>query len=322
MDTPDSTLPARDIQAIEAAKLYYQAGKSQQETADLMDLSRPTVSKLLQYAAEQGYVEIRIHDPRDDQTRLAEQLKQRYKLSEVRIVPTPPDNNYAALLHALGEAGARLLENLIGDGDTVAVEWSNSIQAAAQALRPQNRHNVKIVQLRGSDTGIRQGLNEAESISLICRAFQATGETLPLPAVFDSLSTKNLVEQESHIRRILEYARHSRIAVFTVGAPDRDSLLLRSGFFHAAEIDCLTRQAAGSICARFVDAQGRICLPDLNNRTIGLTLPELRRKEQRVLIAGGQGKAQAVRVALVYGYANRLITDDATARFLLTAEAA
>ncbi|XXQ69292.1 sugar-binding transcriptional regulator [Neisseriaceae bacterium B1] len=317
MNTTKLPLKTRDIQAIEAVKLYYQAGKSQQEVAEIMGLSRPTVAKLMQHASERGFLEIRIHDPRDNHNALADEIKQRFNLIAVHIVPNSENQDYASLLQHIGTAGARMLENMVNDGDTIAIEWSNSVQALAQALRQQSSKQVTVVQLRGSDTQIQQGFNEAESMSLFCQAFDAIGETLPLPAVFDNVHTKNLVEQEYHIRRVLETARQSRIAVFTVGVPSRDSLLFRSGFFTENEMNQLSQRAVGSICARYVDKEGRICLPDLNNRTIGIALPDLRHKEQRLLIAGGVEKAEAIRVALQYGYANRLVTDEATAQLLV-----
>lgn len=40
--------------SIEAARLYYLSDYSQQEIAKQLDLSRPTVSRLLQYAKEKG----------------------------------------------------------------------------------------------------------------------------------------------------------------------------------------------------------------------------------------------------------------------------
>lgn len=308
-------LSARDIQSLEAVKLYYQDGKAQQEVAKIMGLSRPTVAKLIQHATERGYVEIRINDPRNNHDMLVKAIREKYSLSEVRIVSASQD--YPNILSAIGQAGARMLESIITDGDALTIEWSNSIQAMAQALNHQPRKNIKVIQLRGSDTQISQGLNEASTIHLICQAFEAIGETLPLPAVFDNVHTKTLMEQEQHIRRILENARNSRIAIFTVGTTQPDNLLFRSGFFSTEEMDQLRRRSVGSICARFLDAEGRICLPDLNNRTTGISLPDLRHKEQRILIAGGLAKAPAIRVALQYGYANRLVTDAATAQLLL-----
>lgn len=315
-DKPNG-LTRKDIQAIEAARLYYQSGQSQHEVAETLGISRPTVSKLLQHASEAGFVRITIHDPRDDQSTLAEILRTRYGLSEVRVTASPGNGDLHTLRQNIGAAGARLLEALVRDGDSIGVEWSNSIHAMAQALQPQLRRGIEIVQLRGSETKARQGLNEAETINMICRAFQAGGHILPLPAVFDNLETKNLVERESHIRRVLERGRHCRIAVFTVGVPDETSVLFSSGFFSAAEVAQLTQRSVGGICARFVDKHGRICLPDLNNRTVGISLPDLRHKEQRLLIAGGEDKVRAIHVALRYGYANHLVTDAVAARLLL-----
>ena len=42
-------LSAKEVQALDAAKLYY-AGLTQQEVAQRLHVSRPTVSKLLAYA--------------------------------------------------------------------------------------------------------------------------------------------------------------------------------------------------------------------------------------------------------------------------------
>ena len=72
----------------------------------------------------------------------------------------------------------------------------------------------------------------------------------------------------------------------------------------------------GEICAHFIDEDGRVCLPDLNNRTLGISLPDLRRNEQKILVAGGSDKLQVVYAALLRGYANRLVIDTVTARKL------
>lgn len=53
--------------AISAAKLYYQSGFSQADIAKELQLSRPSVSRLLQYAKDMGFVRIEIFDPIEDQ---------------------------------------------------------------------------------------------------------------------------------------------------------------------------------------------------------------------------------------------------------------
>lgn len=309
-------LSKRDIQALDVAKLYYQNGQSQQAIAETMGLSRPTVAKLLQYAQDMGFVQIRLYDPREQNDDLIGELKTRYGLDEVRLTPTLLNNDPEQRYQALGQVAARLLEGLVRDGDCIGIEWSHTIQAMTKALIKQNRKQVKVVQLRGNDNQMQQSLNEAQSLSRICEAFQAEGELLNFPAVFDQLNTKNLVEKESNIRRVLESGKRSRIAVFTVGSAENNSPLFGSGLFNEAEIAYLRQYAVGSICARFVNRDGQICLPDLNNRTIGLTLPDLRHKEERLLVAGGSHKVAIIHITLKYGYANRLVCDEQTARLL------
>ena len=53
----------KDKLSIEAAELYYQLNYSQQQIANQLEVSRPTVSRLLQYAKDKGYVQIKVSDP-------------------------------------------------------------------------------------------------------------------------------------------------------------------------------------------------------------------------------------------------------------------
>ena len=75
--------------AISAAKLYYQSGFSQAEIAKELQLSRPSVSRLLQYAKDMGFVRIEIFDPIEDQGQLAQKVAAAYGLRDVCIANAP-----------------------------------------------------------------------------------------------------------------------------------------------------------------------------------------------------------------------------------------
>lgn len=83
------------------------------------------------------------------------------------------------------------------------------------------------------------------------------------------------------------------------------------------ELDVIHSRSVGEICSRFFDRNGRPIHKDLNDRTIGIDLEELSKKEKSILIAGGPKKVEAIFGALKGGYANILITDQYTARALL-----
>lgn len=45
-------------------------------------------------------------------------------------------------------------------------------------------------------------------------------------------------------------------------------------------------QAIGDICSRFINADGRPCSPEIDVRTVGIQLDELRLIPTRILVAG------------------------------------
>lgn len=70
--------------------------------------------------------------------------------------------------------------------------------------------------------------------------------------------------------------------------------------------------AVGEVLGQFLDRHGRPLDVDVNQRSIGLKLEDLRGKEV-VAIAGGTGKAAAIDAVLRTGVITGLITDETTA---------
>ncbi|GAB48548.1 sugar-binding transcriptional regulator [Mobilicoccus pelagius] len=305
----------RDEQALDAAKLYYRDGLSQGEVADRLGISRPTVSKLVQHAKDRGFVSIEIHDPRETGSALAERLQERFGLVEVRLAHTVPSG--PALTRELGRLGAAVLADEVGDGDLVGVTWGDTMYAVARALTPQPRHGVGFVQLKGGLSLTPRSTNDVETMTLLCRGFDAYARMLPLPVIFDSAEVKRIVEQERHIRHILDLGREAPTAIFTVGATSPEAMLFNLGHLSEEERDALAARAVGDMCSRFFDEHGDIALPELDARTVGISLPDLRAKHTRILVAGGPTKTHALGVALEAGYATHLVTDAGTAGRIL-----
>ena len=67
-------MQSRQAQLVRASELYYERGLSQQKIADILGVSRPTVSRLLEEARKSGVEENVVHA----------RLKQNDELSERR----------------------------------------------------------------------------------------------------------------------------------------------------------------------------------------------------------------------------------------------
>ncbi|QOR48030.1 hypothetical protein INS90_01660 [Trueperella pecoris] len=309
--TPDE-LTERDILALDAAKLYY-SGKTQADVARDLHISRPTVSKLLAYAQRQGFVRISVIDPRDQSKDVIAKLKQRYDLIDVVLV-SPPLPTQESLWNSLGSAAAHMISDMVRDGDTIGIHPSRTMCAVAEHLQSSHHHNLHVVQLAG---GLLPDQDNQRVVAKIASALGARCHTLPIPAFVHSVATRNRLAREDHVRPILAMGARARIAIFTVGSFEANLPSLPAATFSPSDISILRKRAVGDICGRFIDSHGRVCIPDINNKTFGISLPDLRRKEQKLLVAGGEDKTHAIFACLENGYANRAVIDYTTANAVL-----
>lgn len=301
--------------SIEAARLYYQSDFSQQDIAQRLGVSRPTVSRLLQFAKEQGYVKIEIVDPQEDSHILSKKLEQKYGLDTVQVCYSPL-NTYEEIQKHIAKQTADYLYDNVQDKDIIGVTWGTTMFAVAKQLQPKSVRGVEVVQLKGGVSHSHVNTYAADTVNLFAEAYQTVARYLPLPVIFDNIALKRIVEEDRHISRIIELGKEANIAVFTVGTVREDALLFRLGYFTDEEQKLLKKKGVGDISSRFFDKDGNICSEEINNRTVGIDLHELRKKEKSILVAGGQSKVDAIRAALAGGYANILITDQFTAQAL------
>lgn len=306
----------RDQQSIEVAELYYQLNYSQQQIADKLKISRPTISRLLQHAKDKGYVQIKVTDPFMDLEILEEKLAKKYQLKAVRVAFSPTDE-YTAIKHYISLKAAEYLNQVVTDGTTIGVSWGSTIYEVAKNLQTRPLKGVQVVQLKGGVSFSNVKTYAWESINLFANAFQTLPIYLPLPLVFENPLMFEMVKQDRHIRDIMKTAREAQIAIFTVGTVRDDAMLFRLGYFSEEEKSELKQKAVGDICSRFIDKNGQICVESIDDRTVSIQLEELRNKDESILVAGGAKKFKAILAALKAGYANVFITDQHTAKQLI-----
>ena len=75
-------------QLVQASRLYYELGETQNAIAERLGVTRPQVSRLLKRARAEGIVEIRIVDRTAAESPAADSLRRRYGLDAVHLAPT------------------------------------------------------------------------------------------------------------------------------------------------------------------------------------------------------------------------------------------
>jgi DNA-binding transcriptional regulator LsrR (DeoR family) len=102
------------------------------------------------------------------------------------------------------------------------------------------------------------------------------------------------------------------------GDLSRRSLLMRDGLPSDTSMEeLLELGGVGDVLGTVIDAEGRPLAHPINERVIGIGLPDLERIPNVILAAGGTYKVPVIRGLLRLGHVNTLVTDETTARALL-----
>jgi len=302
---------------VEVARLYYEHDFSQQQIARKLGISRPGVSRLLQRARDKGIVRIEIFDPTEHGTLLEKKLQKKFGLKKVLVVPN--DNEETQIIKKrLGRVAVTLLNQLVEEGLILGVSWGTTMQEVARQVRKKPVEDMIVVQLNGGISRAEYDTHATEIAQKISEKYRAIPFLLPLPAVVDSADLKRAIISDRNISRTLNLARKSKVAIFTIGSFNHDSVLVKADYFEREEVDSLLKQGAvGDICSRIITHDGKICSPELNSRTIGIELEELSKKRYSIAVAGGKEKLQAIHAGLRGHLFNILITDERVAEELL-----
>jgi deoxyribonucleoside regulator len=301
------------------ATLYYRNGLTQEQVAQRLGISRQSIGRYLKRAQASGIVEIKIHSPLSQSADFEYQLEKVFHLHEA-IVVQPPADTEVSIKEALGEAGAAFLERRVKNGDIIGVSWSSTVLQCATRLGKVGARQVTVVQMNGSLDRTAYSTRAEYIVDRIAAAFGGKAVALAAPLMVDRSDIIESLRSDSRIAAALDLARKANVALFGVGDVSEQSSLFKTGYMDRQMLRKLragARGAVGDICGRFYDAQGRVCLPEFDERTLAIELENLRSKELAVAIAGGLHKVEAIVGMLRGRYCNVLITDAETANALL-----
>jgi DNA-binding transcriptional regulator LsrR (DeoR family) len=303
------------------ARLYHVRGMRQAEIAERLNLSQSRVSRLLQTAKEEGIARTIVEPPPGLHADLAEELERRYALREAHVVDADDDDE-RQLARELGLALSSVLEVAPPDGPMVGfTSWSRAFRATVEALRPARPSGVKkVVEMLG-DVGTPALQHEAAGATQrLAELLGAQPVFLRAPGVVSSPEVRDaLLAQDAYAREALSALDRLDVALVGIGTCEVvPPLQGGDNFFTQEEFDrAAARGAVGQINLRFLDAEGRPIVSDLDERVIGVTLDQLKQAERRLAVAGGRSKLAAIRASLLGGWVNALITDVGTAEQLL-----
>lgn len=305
-------LDRRDLK-IMAAKMYYFEGRSQEEISKMIHLSRPSVSRLLNDCIKEGIVQIYIDEVSSYGIRLADQIKERYALKHVIVVPQSHSTESAK--EKVGQAAAFYLKSILTSGMLVGISWGSTVFNTINNIKQDINLKCDVIELIGGRENQTQDTDANMMALKLAKTLNGNCYLLQAPFMVQSKVLHDLLLEEPHIKSHFEMIQRTNIALVGLGSTHPElSAQFRSGHISMRDTEKLMKEGVvGDVCGSYIDIEGNICNSALNERMIAVSLEHLRAIPTVIGVAAGEQKAEIITAALRGKYIDTLITDESAA---------
>lgn len=304
--------------AARAGWLYYIGGNTQEEIAAKLGISRQSAQRLVSLAVSEGLVKVRLDHPIARCMDLAAQLRTRFALDLAEVVPSDPGSTSTTI--GVAQAAAAEMEKRLRSPQplVMAVGTGRTLKATVEQLPPMECQQHRVVSLTGNiaPDGSASYYNV---IFGMADAVKARLFPMPLPVIASSPEERELLHQQPMIRSTLQLVGEADVTFVGIGDLGPNAPLHEDGFLSRAELKALQKAGGvGEIVGWVFDREGRLVEGVTNERVASAPIPS---RERSLVVAAAMGaqKLAGIRAAVSRRLVNGLITDEATAKALLSA---
>ncbi|SEN53285.1 DNA-binding transcriptional regulator LsrR, DeoR family [Pseudorhodobacter antarcticus] len=314
MNTPDESL---QDEAARAGWLYYVGGKTQDQIAVELGVSRQRAQRLVSRAMAEGLVHVRLEHKITACLELEAALARRFDLCEVRVAPGlgaggDPNRAIAATAASVMEKYLRRTDPLV-----IAVGTGRALRASIDEIAPLIADQHRLVSLIGNIAPDGSATHFDVIVRLSDRV-RALHFPMSVPVLSDTAAERALFQRLRTTKIVFELAQSADVTFVGVGQMTDDAPLRVDGFKTTDEMtDLRSAGATGEIAGWVFDAHGTY-LDYESNARVGSVRVEAGRTAPTIGIAAGATKVRAIRAALTGRILNGLITDEPTAQALLS----
>ena len=304
--------------AARAAWLYYIGGRTQDQIASTLNISRPAAQRLVAFAVSEKLIKFRLDHPLAECMEIAQTLLDRFGLAFCDIVPADPSQPEAHAGAAI--SAAKWLEQYAAQSApmVLAMGTGRTLRAAVAEVSPMSRPQHKIISRVGNMA--RDGSASAFDVAMrLADHVGAQRYPMPMPVVAETEEERELLQAQRSFRTLCDLAAQAKATFVGIAGIGWNTAMHRDGFITDAELANLSeRGAVGEITGWAFDADGRLLDGSVNARVVSLPLEQ---PASRLVVAVGVGpdKVAPIHAALRGKLISGLITDELTARAVLAA---
>ncbi len=284
------------------ARRYYLDDQKQSDIARELGVSRPLVSRMLSEARELGIVEITVHEPGAQSSRLMDRLRLSGSIRGGVLVEDGEDNDATNWL--LSQGAVELLEEL--GARRLGVGWGYLIGQLVSWLEENPRLDsavTDICPLVGNASIPARNYQSNENVRLMAQQLGAIPHFLYLPALPESLEEKQVLCSTEVYRQIYQQWEQLDTALVNIGdypsSPDFASLVR-----YGSLLQC--RRACGRMLIYYFNEAGTVIQSE-QDFAIQIPIGALRQCPNIIGVCSANTSAKALAGALRTGLFTHLV---------------
>jgi len=305
------------------ANMYYRDGVSQSEIAQMENVSRSQISRMLDKAREYGIVKIYIEKPQKPNTeRLEQNVKTILGLKDVFILPIDVSqytgDGYLDSIKDAAELASPIVTKLLSDCTMIGVGWGRSLYYLSLSIqRPDISQCRAFVPLCN---GLGQSCRYLQT-SLIANNFaeKFDAETffLSLPNGPIDINYWSVVDN-SALEKVKKLWAQIDGAIFSLGTVNTAENIYYTELLKS-ELEGIKIEPdiCGEIVGMGFTVEGKVKLQNAKHMPYAYPLENLHTLKTTIAFALGSNKITALYHGAKNGFFNTLITDVSTAKGLL-----
>lgn len=300
--------------AISASILYYEKNKSQSYIANVLGISRSSVSLLLNYARKNGIVKITIDIDTFNLRMLRKEIEFSTKFPKVKQFYIMKSESYGFTQRQIGKFAAPYITEVLNKANVIGIGLGKSVSKAINSLEAENfieSSNKKIVQMTGGlSNKLEAGTQSNELVRKLSEIMNCEYYYLNCPAIFDDRNLRKMLLKEKNVKLAINMWNSIDLSIMGIGVADRRSSLFR--LFTDDMVKMVENsRACGQTNISFFDSEGNN-VPMLENNKICIPIEKMKKIKKKVVIGFGEYKAKTILGALKGGFIDILITDSIT----------
>ena len=303
--------------AARAAWLHFAGGKTQGEVAELLGVQSTKAHRLIARARADGLIRVFVEGPISGCIALEEKLKADFGLGFCEVVPNIDEGPLP--LRTLGMAGARYIRHLIEDGRhrMIGMGHGRTLAAAVDLMPSVQARGTRFVSLLGGLTR-RFAASPFDVIHRLAERTAAEAYVMPVPFFANTEKDRRVLESQYGVSDVLAMAREAELYIAGIGEVDAKSFIATADMVDEEDVDEVMKTGAcAEILGHFFSEHGQHLPNSVSDRALAPRFAELK-SHRIVALAGGTSKTRAIRAILEHGLLFGLITDEATAKRLVS----